>query len=111
MPNEEEREISINEALLIAAEKQKSGNLVEAERIYREILDKVPENIDALHLLGLIKYQKGESEEAKKLIERAIYLKNDIALFHGNLGIIYDFLEERDRAEKSFLKAVKLDEN
>jgi len=51
-------EITLGQALDIAVEKQKKGRLQEAEDIYRNILEKYPESHNALHLLGLIKYQK-----------------------------------------------------
>ena len=50
----------------------KQGRLSEAERLYNAILVNQPHNFDALHRLGLLKYQQAELNLARFLIERAI---------------------------------------
>ena len=49
-----------------------SGKLQQAKNIYQQILEMEPENADALHLLGLISYQFGQSETAITLIKQAL---------------------------------------
>ena len=44
-------ELTVKQALDLAVKKHNEGKLNEAELIYRKILDKVPYNADALHLL------------------------------------------------------------
>jgi tetratricopeptide (TPR) repeat protein len=105
----EEEKISVVEALNIAIGKQNEGKLREAEAIYRGILIKVPNQPDALHLLGLIAYQLGKQDEAVKYIGKAIELKPDAAIFHGNLGMANDALGREVESAKNFVRALELD--
>jgi protein O-GlcNAc transferase len=51
------------------------GRIAEAEAIYRAVLARDPREFDALHLLGLIRYQQGRPREAHDLLSRAIKLR------------------------------------
>jgi predicted O-linked N-acetylglucosamine transferase (SPINDLY family) len=51
------------------------GRIAEAEAIYRSVLARDPREFDALHLLGLIRYQQGRAGEAQELLSRAIALR------------------------------------
>ena len=65
-----------------------AGKLELAEAGYRKLLEQNPDNADAIHLLGVIFFQKGNLEEARKHLVRAIALNNRVALYHANLGRI-----------------------
>jgi protein O-GlcNAc transferase len=51
------------------------GRIVEAEAVYRSVLARDPSQFEALHLLGLIRYQQGRAGEAHPLLSRAIKLR------------------------------------
>jgi protein O-GlcNAc transferase len=70
---------TISEALAIAVEHHQAGRMQAAEQIYREVLRVDPNQPEALHLLGLIAYQKGRHETAIELIEAAIRLHSTVA--------------------------------
>ncbi len=106
-----EKEISINEALQIGIDKQNKGDFSGAEIIYKAILEKIPQNTDALHLLGLVKYQTGESKKAIELIEKAVSIRGDIAIFHGNLGMVYDSIGDEEKSIREFERALSLNPN
>jgi tetratricopeptide (TPR) repeat protein len=55
------------------------GKLTQAETIYREIIDRSPEHVEALHFLGVIAYQSERFDEADRLIGRALAIKPDYA--------------------------------
>ncbi len=63
-----------------------AGRLDAAERLYREILARGPENADALHLLGLVAYQAGRYPGAEDLIRQAIGVDDRRAAYWSNLG-------------------------
>ena len=52
-----------------------TGRIAEAEAAYRSVLARDPNQFDALHLLGLIRYQQGRSQEAHDLLSKAVKLK------------------------------------
>jgi predicted O-linked N-acetylglucosamine transferase (SPINDLY family) len=98
-----------DEAFKIALEHQQSGNLAEADRIYREVLDEVPDHADSLHFLGLIAHQRGESEEAIELLRRSIALVPEAAVYHSNLGIVLQGQGKLDEAEAAYRSALELE--
>jgi protein O-GlcNAc transferase len=51
------------------------GRLAEAEAAYRSVLARDPREFDALHLLGLIRYQQGHPGEAHDLASQAVKLR------------------------------------
>ena len=53
------------------------GRLDEAEAMYRRILETKPGDADALHLLGVVAYQRNRyDEKTEDLINRAIVFAN-----------------------------------
>jgi tetratricopeptide (TPR) repeat protein len=96
-------------ALLAAAvARHQAGDLKEAERLYREILDADPRHADSLHLLGVVANQNGAPEEAVKLISQAIAQNGRAPQFHNNIGAAYRALGEIDKAVTHYRRAVAL---
>ena len=65
------------------------GDLELAEKNYRDILDVMPKNANALHLLGVLSNQVQDHPAAIDLITRAIQIAPDQPIFHNNLGNAY----------------------
>lgn len=84
-----------------------AGQLSEAEVIYKKILETTPDNADALHYLGLIHYQTGDSESAVTLISKSIAL-NPGNLAYCNLGAALQAQGQHDSAIESYLSAIAL---
>jgi tetratricopeptide (TPR) repeat protein len=76
----------MNHLLDQALQHHKSGRLIEAEHIYREILAANPRHADSLHLLGLIAYELGNLDAAAELMRMAIAIHANGASYHSNLG-------------------------
>jgi tetratricopeptide (TPR) repeat protein len=64
------------------------GELGEAERLYRAVLQREPANFDALHLLGMLNYQRGRSASALALIRAALQVDPRRADAHSDLGLV-----------------------
>jgi protein O-GlcNAc transferase len=84
------------------------GKFDEAESIYRKILIDQPGNSNALHLLGVLVYQRKQYKEAEDLISRAIAIDKRIPEYRNNLGNVYLAQGLLDKAEECYLKALKL---
>lgn len=69
-----------------ALEHHRRGNLSEAERGYRQVLDRGPGHVDALHMLGLVAIQTGNLDEGIRLIRQSLDLRDEQPLAHSNLG-------------------------
>lgn len=65
------------------------GRLDEAERRYARILETDPNHADTLHLLGVLKSQRGQREEAETLVRKAIAIDPTHPIYHLNLGGIH----------------------
>ena len=63
------------QALAVGVAHHQAGRLAEAEAVYRRILDAEPNNVDTLHLLGLIVRQSGRLPDGLALIHRALQLQ------------------------------------
>ena len=76
----------VHELLLRATQQHRGGQLFEAARLYRQVLDIDPRQADALHLLGVVSLQRGHHGQAIDLINRAIAINAGVPAFHNNLG-------------------------
>ncbi|WP_209003798.1 tetratricopeptide repeat protein [Labrenzia sp. CE80] len=65
---------------------QKQGEIEKAQRLYKQVLKKVPSNPDANHLLGVCYRQLGFPKRALEFIQKAIKLADDRAPFYANLA-------------------------
>jgi len=87
-----------------------------SERLYREVLEKEPENVRALDGLGVLLCQNGDTEEGIALFTQALELLRQESrpnphweaslLFH--LGLSYRTLGLRSEALQTLTEAVKL---
>jgi tetratricopeptide (TPR) repeat protein len=87
------------------------GRLEEAEQGYREHLENEPNDADALHLLGLLRHQRGASAEAEDLLARAHALAPEKAGIELALGTVRFQAGDLAAAEAHYEKALVLDPN
>jgi tetratricopeptide (TPR) repeat protein len=95
--------------LALAGEYEAAGRLDEAEVLLNRLLAENSNRPRALHLLGIVTFRKGRMTEAIELVERAIALMPDAALFHRNLCEMYRKLHRHDAALLAGLRAIELD--
>lgn len=67
-------------------EHQQEGRIAEAQAGLNAVLERDPDNADALHLLGLIRFNTGASEEGMTLVQRALELAPSFTSAVGNLA-------------------------
>ncbi len=85
-----------------------AGRLDLAEAAYRDLLAADPENIDALHFLGVVAYQRGAHAQAEELISRALLRNASNAPAHNNLGNALDAQGKLDQAIVCYERAIAL---
>ena len=98
---------SIPGLLRTAIEHHQTGRLLQAEAVYRQILQIAPNNPDALHLLGLIFHQAGKFETAVDLISRAISVKPSGPMYY-NLGVSLQAQGNLDAAISNYRQALAI---
>ena len=88
----------------------RAGQLDKARKLYEQVLVRVPNQVDSLHLLGVLATQRGDFTTAIKLIKRAIDQKKatPVAEFHNNIGAAYKGLGKRKDAAHHFGLAARL---
>lgn len=99
---------TIAEALQVALQYQRAGNLPQAELIYRQILQVEPEHVHALFLLGILAHQCGKNDLALPYLDKAIALDPSQASFHNIRGGVFRALGKRPEARVCFAEALRL---
>src|SRR6266699_4603391 len=99
---------NLGQVLQEAVTLQQQGRLREAEKIYTRVLKALPDQFDALNLLGTIKAQRGQAGEAYRLITAALKVNPRAPDAWVNLGIVLHALKRDQEALESFDKALAL---
>jgi tetratricopeptide (TPR) repeat protein len=103
--------LTIAEALRQGVDLHKRGQLDNAERLYRQVLDADARNGDAWHLLGLVSQARGDSATAVEYISRAIEIDPRQPSFHNHLAEMYRGQGRLAEAEQSCRTALALKED
>lgn len=98
----------LKQSLEDAMKHQISGRFKEAEDIYQQILQSLPDQPDATHLLGLVRMEQERDEEALSLMERALELFPGASHFHHNIAGLYRRMGKLAEAEQKFRRAIEL---
>src|SRR5262249_27235206 len=75
--------VSLPQALNVAFHYYEAGLLQEAEQQYQQILQSYPNQVDALHLLGVIASRTGRYALAVGYLQATLHLKPDFAAAHN----------------------------
>jgi len=86
-----------------------AGRLDDAEAQYRRVLAGNPKDADALRLLGVLRFQRGDGLEAQRWLQQALRAAPDHAKAHDNLGFVLSGLGDNDQALASLRRAVELE--
>ena len=103
------RELTLEEAISLAILLQKHEQFVEAQEVYRRVLETSPDHPRALHYAGVLAHQLGRNDEALGLIERSLALGSDQADWYSNLGIVLQSQGRLDRAIDAYRRAIAID--
>ncbi len=104
-------ELSVSEALGLAVQCHQEGNLDAAERIYGAVLEFLPDQPDALHFLGVLLHQRGDSSRGAELIRRAISRAPASFGLYNNLGNVLYEDEQFEEAALAYERAIELQPN
>ncbi len=88
-----------------------NGRIREAELGFQQVVAVEPGHSDALHLLGLIAYQRGDFSGSVDFIKRALAINPQFVDALNNLGLAQKQLGRIDDAISSFRKILIIDTN
>ena len=94
--------------LSLAFRHHRAGDLAAAEAAYLRVLQLVPEQFDALHLLGVIELEKGAAQRAVRWLERALAVRPSVAAAHMNLANALRAAGRRGEALEEYRRALAL---
>jgi tetratricopeptide (TPR) repeat protein len=100
--------VAVKNLFADACRHHQAGRLQEAERACRQFLAVSPRNADGLFLLGMIAYQSGRHAAAIDLIGQAIGLRDDVPVYHNNLGVALGELGRFGEAAAHYQRALTL---
>jgi spore maturation protein CgeB len=86
----------------------REGPLDEAGKFYQDVLIEDSQNIDALHDLGIIAFQKGNFQTAAEYFIKALTIKPDYPVAQNNLGVAFYELGLRKEAKVCYETALAL---
>jgi predicted TPR repeat methyltransferase len=92
----------------VAMSLHRNGRLDEAESRYQRVLAADPNQVEALHFVGVLHHQRGRRHEAVACIERAIALAPDYVDAHNNLGNVLKETNQLEAALVAYRRAVSL---
>jgi Flp pilus assembly protein TadD len=80
---------SLFDSLSYAQGRHQQGDLDEAARVYRAVLQRNPREPNAVRLLGVIALQRGDTDEAERLLSKAVKLSPRSADARYFLGRVF----------------------
>ena len=92
-------------------EHHKAGRGEEAEKIYRSVLAKVPNQPDALNLLGVLAMESGNHEAAFDLLERAVQFRPKDPAILNNYGNALSLVRRFEDAIVNLERALAINPN
>lgn len=87
------------------------GRLGDARTLCGQIIERVPEHFDALHLLGVCELVHKRLAEAEKALRRAINVRPRSEEAHSNLGLVLYKQRRYEDARRCYEKAIALQPN
>ncbi|MEG4075083.1 tetratricopeptide repeat protein [Microcoleus sp. Pol14C2] len=103
--------LGAEDSLKIAWEHHQAGRLLEAEKLYRQILEAQPQSANVLCLLGIVARQQGKIAEAIDFYEQAIAQNRDFVEAHLNKANLLLDVREYQRAIASYEQVIKIQPN
>ena len=101
-------DMRIQQQLELGLSHHQAGRLVEAEETYCQILAQEPNNVDALHLRGMLAAQTGHSDAAIEYFRQVTRLRPDNAAAHSNLGNVLASSGQINEAIASYRQAIRV---
>ncbi len=103
--------MTLQEAFEQAVRLHQAGQFAQAEGVYRQVVERVPQYADGWHLLGVLCYQTNRQAEAIRHLNQALQLQETTGLFHSSLAEAYRAAGQPLDAERHFRRALELDAN
>ncbi len=99
---------SASQLFALAVGHHQRGRLVDAERLYRDVLSINPRHAGALHYSGVSALNQGRLQDAVTLIEKSLAVREGDAEAHYHLGLIMGRLQRFEDAATHNRRAISI---
>lgn len=99
----------IGQNLSLGAAALRAGELSRAEQAFGQVLNAVPDQSDALHLMGIIKKSQKQFAAAESFFKRSLNSNADQPQVLNNLGNLLKDLSRPEEAKNCYTTAIELD--
>lgn len=99
----------IDEWFQEALSSHQRGDLANAKVLYKKVLEREKEHVDANSLLGTLHVQQGQIEVGIEFLNRALAIQPSHSVAHANLGFAYHEKGELELAVRHYRAAVESD--
>lgn len=96
------------EVLQLAAQHHRANRLLEAEQLYRKLLEQQPTHPDALHGLCMLVQQKGEYQQAERLLNLILRVQPKSVKAWFSLGNVRQVQGQLPEAIKAYQQALAI---
>lgn len=109
-----QNELAFRKAEAAARERRAAGDHAAAAELYRQALEAKPDDLQTLYRLALSRMRSGEYDAAETPLRRMLELSADpemqrfASLIHYQLGRLFDFRSDRERALEEYRAALDL---
>ncbi len=108
MRNDDQQQPSFAAVLSRAMELHQTGNLADAEILYRQILKQDERQFDALYCLGMINAQRGQNDAAIEFVDAAVKSNPRSARAYLGLGHVQAAAGRAEQALQSYDRALAI---
>lgn len=100
------QQFTLEEALNLARDRVRAGDLTSAAGICTKILESAPRQPQALHLLSIVFFQSGHRSEAVELLRRSVHSDPHFAVAWNDLGNLLVQLGAFAEADSCYRRAI-----
>ncbi|MGH8517159.1 MAG: tetratricopeptide repeat protein, partial [Panacagrimonas sp.] len=97
------------DGVALARRWHREGKMELAKGLYEQILQQLPDHIDALNFGGVLSFQLGDAKEGLYRVTRCVELAPNHHDAHANLGLMLYNVGDLGRAETHLNRAIELD--
>lgn len=98
-----------DQQLSLARLSERHGNMTGAKKIYRDVLTKDPENLVALHRMGVISGKQGDFDSALQYLTAAQGIETPSAELMSDIGYMYYLADNHEQARLAYRGALNID--
>ena len=101
--------MEVKQLFELALIEHKKSNFLSAEKLYKQILEKYPNEVSILNNLGTILKELGKDKDAIFYYEKALEIKPDDIITNYNLGIVFSKIEKFQKSIIFYEKVIQID--